>query len=300
MEKETSMDVCPWAYLNGEVVPAGEARISPFDRAFLFAHAAYEVTAVYGGRLVDWPGHASRLARTLEGIDVPVPMDGPALEALHLDLMARNGVDEGLIYLQVTAGAYGFREFAGPETLEPSVFLFATAKPLIADTARDGVAAISVDDTRWKRRDYKTTQLLSQALAYRLARQSGAQTAFMVEDGLVTEAASANAWIVTDDGQLVTRHLSASILAGITRDRVSALLAREGVSLEERAFSIEEVVQAREAFTTSAGAIIAPVLSIDGTAIGTGQPGPVTRLVQRLYYAHIGADVARVAPWALP
>ncbi|MEL6245893.1 MAG: aminotransferase class IV [Pseudomonadota bacterium] len=285
-------------YLNGLFLPANEARISPFDRGFLFAHAAYEVTAMYDGRLVDWPGHAARLARTLEGIALPVPVAD--LEALHIELADRNAMAEGLVYLQVTGGAYGFRDFAGPESLEPSVFMFVSPKALIGAAARDGIAAVSLPDTRWRRRDFKTTQLLSQALAYRTAKAAGAQTAFMHEDGTVTEAASANAWIVTAEGTLVTRDLSTDILHGITRAKALSLLNPADVSVEERSFSLEEVRGAREAFTTSAGAIIAPVIALDGAPIGDGKPGPVTRQVQRLYYEAMGADVASVAPWATP
>jgi len=285
-------------YLNGLFLPANEARISPFDRGFLFAHAAYEVTAMYDGRLVDWPGHAARLARTLEGIALPVPVAD--LEALHIELADRNAMAEGLVYLQVTGGAYGFRDFAGPESLDPSVFMFVSPKALIGAAARDGIAAVSLPDTRWRRRDFKTTQLLSQALAYRTAKAAGAQTAFMHEDGTVTEAASANAWIVTAEGTLVTRDLSTDILHGITRAKALSLLNPADVSVEERSFSLEEVRGAREAFTTSAGAIIAPVIALDGAPIGDGQPGPVTRQVQRLYYEAMGADVASVAPWATP
>ncbi|MEO1472644.1 MAG: aminotransferase class IV [Pseudomonadota bacterium] len=285
-------------YLNGLFLPANEARISPFDRGFLFAHAAYEVTAMYDGRLVDWPGHAARLARTLEGIALPVPVAD--LEALHIELADRNAMAEGLVYLQVTGGAYGFRDFAGPESLEPSVFMFVSPKALIGAAARDGIAAVSLPDTRWRRRDFKTTQLLSQALAYRTAQAAGAQTAFMHEDGTVTEAASANAWIVTAEGMLVTRDLSTDILHGITRAKALSLLNPADVSVEERSFSLEEVRGAREAFTTSAGAIIAPVIALDGAPIGDGKPGPVTRQVQRLYYEAMGADVASVAPWATP
>ena len=293
------MSVCSWVYLDGTIVPARDAAVSPFDRAFLFAHGAYEVTAVYNGHLVDWPEHAARLARSLEGIDIPMPMDTDVLEAVHRTLIERNALKEGLIYLQVTAGSYGFRDFAGPEDLDPSLFLFATEKSLIGPTARDGIAAISIEDTRWKRRDYKTTQLLSQALAYRQARAAGAKTALMVEDGLVTEAASANAWIVTPRGELITRDLSSAILPGITRNRVQSLLSGNNLRVEERAFSLDEVHGASEAFTTSAGAIIAPIVSLDGTPIGSGHPGPVTRTIQRLYYQHIGADLEADAPWTL-
>jgi D-alanine transaminase len=226
-------------------------------------------------------------------------MSADELLALHKDLMARNELTEGLIYLQVTAGAYGARDFAGPETLTPGLFLFTTAKPLITDVARDGIHAISVHDTRWARRVMKTPQLLSQALAYREARRAGAETAWLHEDGIVTEAASANAWIVTTDNTLVTRNLSHSLLPGITRQSIIRLMADHDYTIEERAFTLDEAYAASEAFTTSTGVVIAPVLSMDGKPIGSGKPGPVTRAVQRHYYEYFGADVASIAPWAL-
>ena len=241
----------------------------------------------------------SRLSRTLAGIGIPDPLPGGGWGKVHRDLIDYNGLTQGLIYLQVTAGAYGLRDFAGPEEFEPTVFLYADARPLIGETARNGIRAVFLDDTRWKRRDMKTTQLLSQALAYRTAREAGADTAFLVEDGRVTEAASANAWIVDGEGQLVTRDLSPSILPGITRAGVLDLLEGSGLHLVERAFTPDEALAAKEAFTTSAGAMIAPVIAIDGQAIGDGRPGPVTRQIQRLYYQAMGADVAAVAPWTM-
>lgn len=288
-----------WVYLNGQFVGAEAARISPFDRGFLFGHGAYEVTAVFAGELIDWAGHLARLQRTLAGIDIALALSGAELRALHEDLLARNRVSEGLVYLQVTGGAYGARDFAGPEILQPGVFMFTTTKPLITAVARDGLHAISQPDTRWARRDMKTVQLLSQVLAYRAARASGAQIAWLHEDGVVTEAASANAWIVTGDGALVTRELSSAILAGITRQSVLGLMREDGCRVEERAFTLDEVYSATEAFTTSTGVVIAPVLSLDGKTIGDGVPGPVTRAVQRLYYTHLGADIAVRAPWAM-
>jgi D-alanine transaminase len=286
-------------FLNGAFRPVGEATISPFDRGFLFAHAAYEVTAVYDGKFIDLERHLSRLRRTLDGIAIPNPYSDEAWAEIHTDLIDKNGVEEGLVYLEVTGGAYGLRDFAGPETFEPTVFLYADARPLIGDAARDGIKAIFLEDSRWKRRDMKTVQLLSQALAYRAAREAGADTAFMVEDGYVTEAASANAWIVDTAGRLITRELSHSILPGITRAGVMDLLKGSGIELVERAFTPDEVRGAAEAISTSAGAMVAPVVMIDGQTVGDGKPGPVTRRIQRLYYEAMGVDVAVVAPWAL-
>ncbi len=286
-------------YLDGEFLEADRAKVSIFDRGFLFGHAAYEVTAVYDGALIDWPGHAARLMRTLHGLEIAMTLSPERLQAMQTELLARNSCREGLVYLNVSAGAYGGRDFAGPDHLVAKVMAFVTAKGLIGAPARDGISAISRPDTRWMRRDLKTTQLLSQALAYRAAREADAVTAWMHEDGMVTEAASANAWIVTAQGELVTRALSVHILAGITRAAVLEGAADAGASVSERTFSLSEVAGAREAFTTSAGALIVPVVRFDGQAIGDGRPGPVTRRIQRRYYERIGADVARAAPWAL-
>ena len=288
-------------YLDGEFLAADQARVSIFDRGFLFGHAAYEVTAVYGGALIDWPRHAARLMRTLHGLDIPMGLSPERLQMMQMELLAHNGCTEGLVYLNVSAGAYGARDFAGPDHIVASVMAFVTAKTLIGEAARNGISAISRPETRWLRRDLKTTQLLSQALAYRAAREADAVTAWMHEEGMVTEAASANAWIVTAEGELVTREVSSHILAGITRAAVldEDAAAAQGAKVVERAFSLAEVARAREAFTTSAGALVLPVVRFDGQPIGDGRPGPVTRRVQRRYYERIGADVSKVAPWAL-
>lgn len=293
------MPICPVVHLNGTFLPHSEARVSPLDRGFLFAHAAYEVTAVYNGQFVDLPGHLARLSRTLAGIAIPDPLSPSGWKALHTELIVRNEMTEGLVYLEVTGGAYDTRDFAGPDEFMPTVFAYADSKSLIGPAARDGIRAVFQDDMRWKRRDMKTTQLLSQALAYREARAKGADTAFMVEDGFVTEAASANAWIVTREGEIITRNLSPSILSGITRAGVLALSGKGGLTITERAFTPDDAACAAEIFTTSAGAMIAPVTHLEGKPVGNGAPGPVTRKVQRLYYEAMGADVASAAPWTL-
>ena len=294
------MPICQEVYLDGAFTPLERARISPFDRGFLFAHAAYEVTAVYNNRFIDLSGHLSRLARTLDGIGIPNPYGNDAWTSIHEELIARNQMREGLIYLQVTAGAYGERDFAGAAVFQPTIFMFANATPLITGKAQHGIKAILIDDTRWTRRDMKTTQLLSQALAYRAATLAGADTAFLIENGCVTEAASANAWIVDHEGRLITRQLSPSILPGITRAWVMNFMDHFEMQVEERAFTPDEAKAAREVFTTSAGALIAPVIELDGAQIGDGTPGPATRHLQRTYYEAMGADVATAAPWLLP
>ncbi|MEO0881224.1 MAG: aminotransferase class IV [Pseudomonadota bacterium] len=286
-----------WVFQGDSFVEAEAASLSLFDRGFLFAHAAYEVTAVYNSQLIDFDLHMERLKRTLEAIEIePLQED---LRFLHEELLARNGIEQGLVYVQVSAGNQGPRDFLGPDRLDPSLFMFATEKALIGDNARDGVTAITMEDSRWRRRDLKTTQLLSQSLAYRAARRAGSFTAFMHEDGVVTEAASANAWIVKEDSTLITRDLSPALLPGITRERALTLLREHGHSVEERPFTLEEARSATEAFTTSTGAVILPITHLDGAPVGKGAPGPVTRTVQRLYYEYIGVNTALVAPWVL-
>ena len=292
------MAVAKYVYLDGVYMTATEARISPFDRGNLFADAVYEVTAVYGGRFMDLDGHMKRLERSLSELDFSTKPDLADIAKMHEELVSLNGLDEGQVYLQVSRGAYGDRDFPVPDTIQPSVFAFAAAKPLIdTQAAREGISAILADDVRWARRDIKTTQLLAQTLAKSAAKAAGAGDAWMVEDGHITEAASANAWIVTVDGVLVTRHLSNQILAGITRASVISRLGN--LHFEERAFTPEEAKAAVEAFSTSASALVMPVIEIDGVKIGNGKPGPVTRGVQRAYYEAMGADVDSVAPWAL-
>lgn len=279
-----------WVFVNGDFVAAEAAHVSPFDRGFLFAHAAYEVTAIYKGRFIDLDRHLARLTRTLDGLEIELPeLD---FVALHQELVRKNEIEEGLVYVQVTAGTHGPRDFFGPERLISSVFAFASKRTLIGEAARTGITAISTPDTRWARRDLKTTQLVSQSLAYRAARRVGADTAIMHENSVVTEAASANLWIVDADGTLITRQLSSALLPGITRARVLDLLGPGASQIEERAFTLEELAAAREAFTTSTGLVIAPILSVDGQAIGTGSPGDITRKIQAAYYTYIGADIS--------
>ncbi len=297
IESSPFMQPAEIVYLNGSFVKKEDACLSPFDRGFLFSHAAYEVTGVFDGALIDFDGHMARLNRTLEGIDIPREGLADHLRKLHEELIARNGVTEGFVYLQVTGGAYGRREFGGPETLSPGIFMFCETRNLIGEKAQHGVSAITIEDQRWKRRDYKTTQLLSQALAYREAERVGAFGAILHEDGMVTEGASANLWVVLDAETLVTRNLGRQILPGITRQSVLDHLGREGITVEERAIALPELLAAREVFTTSATGLILPVVELDGTPVGNDRPGPVTRRVQGQYYRGIGADLGARAPW---
>jgi len=272
-------------YVNGDYLPEEAATISIFDRGFLFADGVYEVTSVLGGRLIDFPGHLARLHRSLGELEMPAPVDDAALEAIHRELVARNALEEGMIYLQVTRGAAD-RDFVWPAEPKPSLVMFTQARPL-ADTkaAREGIRVITVPDIRWARRDIKTVQLLAPSMCKMMARKAGCDDAWMVEDGFVTEGTSNNAWIVTRDGVLVTRDLSTAILHGITRAAVLDCAQTAQIRIEERPFTPEEARGAAEAFVTAASAFVMPVVGIDGVRIGDGTPGPLTRRLRELYLA---------------
>jgi D-alanine transaminase len=272
-------------HVNGAFVPEDEARISVFDRGFLFADGVYEVTSVLGGRLVDFAGHCARLDRSLRALGMANPHDDAGWLALHREVVARNGLKDGLVYLQVTRGNPGDRDFAYPPLgTPPTVVLFTQAKPGLADSpaARSGWSVIAIPDLRWGRRDIKTVQLLYPSMAKMAARAAGADDAWMIEDGLVTEGTSNNAWIVRAD-RIVTRQLGHEILHGITRAAVLRLAAEAGMAVEERPFTLAEAQAAEEAFVTSASAFVMPVVRIDGVALGDGRPGPVTRRLRALY-----------------
>jgi D-alanine transaminase len=270
-------------YVNGAYVPEEEAKVSVFDRGFLFADGVYEVTSVLEGRLVDFAGHLERLHRSLDELEMPAPASDAEIEAVHRELVARNGLVEGMVYLQATRGPAD-RDFAFPAEPRPSLVLFTQARPLV-DTAaaRDGIRVIAVPDIRWARRDIKTVQLLAPSLCKMQARKAGKDDAWLVEDGFVTEGTSSNAWIVTRDGALVTRDLSTAILHGITRAAVMACARAARIRVEERAFTLQEAQGAAEAFVTAASAFVTPVVEIDGRPVGDGRPGPVTRRLREVY-----------------
>lgn len=272
-------------YVNGDYVPEDAARVSVFDRGFLFADAVYEVTSVLEGRLVDFGGHLARLHRSLGELSMAAPLDDTELEAMHRELVARNEVAEGMVYMQVTRGVAD-RDFAFPVGVAPGLIAFTQARRLVdAPAARTGLRVISVQDLRWARRDIKTTQLLGPSLCKMMAKKAGADDAWFVEEGFVTEGTSNNAWIVTADGALVTRNLSASILHGITRAAVQAYAKAAQIRVEERPFTIAEAQGAAEAFITAASAFVTPVVEIDGQPVGDGTPGPVTRRLREIYIA---------------
>jgi D-alanine transaminase len=272
-------------FVNGDYVPEEEARISVFDRGFLFADGVYEVVSILGGKLIDFDGHMARLRRSLGALGMEMPMPAEALLAMHRELVARNGVGEGMVYLQVTRGAAD-RDFVFPPPDTPrSVVAFTQAVPLVdKPAAREGIRIITVPDIRWGRRDIKTVQLLAPSMCKMAAKRAGKDDAWMVEDGLVTEGTSNNAYIVTG-GAIITRDLSQAILHGITRLAVLRLAREAQMRLEERAFTVEEATAADEAFITSASSFVTPVVEIDGVAIGTGAPGPVAARLREIYIA---------------
>ncbi len=270
-------------YVNGEYLPEEEAKVSVFDRGFLFADGVYEVTSVLGGKLIDFAGHAARLARSLGELEMARPVDDEALLDIHRELVARNGVVDGLVYLQITRGAAD-RDFLFPTDATPTLVMFTQSKPGLADSAasRSGIKVISIPDIRWGRRDIKTVQLLYPSMGKMMAKKAGADDAWMVEDGMVTEGTSNNAYIVKGN-RIITRHLGTEILHGITRAAVLRFAREAQMEVEERPFTIDEAMAADEAFITSASAFVMPVVSIDGAILGDGTPGKVSRRLREIY-----------------
>lgn len=273
-------------YVNGRYLPEAKATVSIFDRGFLMADGVYEVTSVLGGKLIDFGGHAARLERSLTELDMASPVTMEALLEIHRELVRLNNIDEGLIYLQITRGNPGDRDFAfpDPEKTPSTIVLFTQAKPGLADnpTAKKGLKVISIDDIRWGRRDIKTVQLLYPSMGKMMAKKAGVDDAWFVEDGKVTEGTSNNAYIVKG-GKIITRDLSSDILHGITRAAVLRFAREAQMEVEERAFTVAEAQGADEAFITSASAFVLPVVEIDGVALGNGAPGPVASRLREIY-----------------
>jgi D-alanine transaminase len=273
-------------YVNGEYLPEDEAKVSVFDRGFLMADGVYEVTSVLDGKLVDFDGHAVRLDRSLSELSMRAPVTRDELLEIHRELVERNDLTDGLVYLQITRGAPADRDFAfpDPDEVPPTIVLFTQSKPGLADApaAKTGIKVISIDDIRWGRRDIKTVQLLYPSMGKMMAKAQGCDDAWMVEDGYVTEGTSNNAYIVKD-GRIVTRPKSSDILHGITRAAVLRYAAEAQMEVDERPFTLEEAKAADEAFVTSASTFVMPVVEIDGTPVGTGAPGPVAARLREIY-----------------
>ncbi len=272
-------------FVNGSYLPEDQATVSIFDRGFLMADGVYEVVSVLNGKLLDFDGHMARLARSLDALGIAHPMtDAEWLDA-HRRLVADNAVTDGLVYLQVTRGNPGDRDFAFPPAdTPPTVVMFTQSKPGLAENpqAKTGLRICTVPDIRWARRDIKTVQLLYPSMAKMEAKARGCDDAWLVEDDVVTEGTSNNAYIVKG-GTIVTRALSSDILHGITRAAVLRFAREAQMTVEERSFTVAEAKAADEAFVTSASAFVMPVVEIDGTRLGDGTPGPVARRLREIY-----------------
>lgn len=273
-------------YVNGDYLPETEATVSIFDRGFLMADGVYEVTSVLGGKLIDFDGHAVRLQRSLDELEMRSPISKEDLLEVHRELVRVNEIDEGMIYLQITRGAPGDRDFVfpDPETTTPTIVLFTQSKPGLANSpaAQKGMKVISIDDIRWGRRDIKTVQLLYPSMGKMMAKKAGADDAWMIEDGYVTEGTSNNAYIVKGN-KIITRALSNDILHGITRAAVLRFAQEAQMEVEERNFTIDEAKEADEAFITSASTFVMPVVEIDGVPLGEGEPGRVAPRLREIY-----------------
>ncbi len=276
-------------FVNGSYLPEDQATVSIFDRGFLMADGVYEVVSVLGGKLLDFDGHMARLARSLDALGIAQPMRDADWLAAQRRLVADNAITDGLVYLQVTRGNPGDRDFAyPPEDTAPTVVMFTQSKPGLAENpqAQTGLRICTVPDIRWARRDIKTVQLLYPSMAKMEAKARGCDDAWLVEDGpsgqVVTEGTSNNAYIVKG-GSIVTRALSNDILHGITRAAVLRFAREAQMTVEERSFTVDEARAADEAFITSASAFVMPVVEIDGTAVGDGRPGPVARRLREIY-----------------
>jgi D-alanine transaminase len=270
------------AYINGSFVPLQDAKISVLDRGFLFADGIYEVSAVLGGRLVDNSAHLARLQRSVGEIALPLPETLERIEEIQHELIERNTLREGVVYIQVTRGAAP-RDFVFPRGVKPTLVMFTQAKNLV--DAPTGIAVLTLPDIRWARRDIKSVGLLAQVLAKQAAAEAGCQEAWMIEDGKVTEGGSSSAFILTQDDVLVTRPNSSAILPGCTRKAVIALAQERQLRVEERAFSLDEALAAKEAFITSASSFVQPVVRIDGHSVAGGTPGPMAIRLREIYVA---------------
>jgi D-alanine transaminase len=273
-------------YVNGDYLPEGDAKVSIFDRGFLMADGVYEVTSVLDGKLIDFDGHVKRLWRSLGELEMTCPVSEDELLAMHRELVARNGIDQGMIYLQVTRGNPGDRSFVFPDpNLPGTIVAFTQNIPNLADApaAKTGFKVITVPDLRWSRVDIKTVQLLYPSMGKMAAKKAGVDDSWFTDEaGAVTEGTSNNAYIVTGN-RIITRALGSDILHGITRAAVLRFAAEAQFEIEERPFTPAEAQAADEAFSTAASIFVMPVVEVDGKAVGTGKPGPVATRLREIY-----------------
>lgn len=272
-------------YVNGQYLPEEEATVSIFDRGFVMGDAVYEVTSVLEGKILEFEGHMTRLARSLSELEMTCDLTRDQWLEIHRELIARNNVTEGMVYLQVSRGNAGDRDFHYPPAgTPPTVVLYTQSKPGLADDpkAKVGIKVISIPDLRWHRRDIKTVQLLYPSMAKMAAEKAGKHDAWFVEDGFVTEGSSNNVYIVKGN-KIITRQLSNDILHGITRASLLSYAAEAQMEIEERPFTIAEAQAADEAFFTSASAFVMPVVEVDDVALNGGKVGPVAMRLREIY-----------------
>ena len=276
-------------FVNGSYVPKQEATISVFDRGFIFGDGVYEVVPVIAGKMVDKAYFIERLARSLGELEIEWPCSRDDVLAMLNELITRNALIEGMVYLQITRGIAD-RDFAFPADITSSIVAFSSELTLIDNpAARTGIPVMTTPDLRWKRRDIKSVNLLGQVLAKQNAVTRGGKEGWMIENGVITEGVSSSAYIVKEQ-VIITRPLSNEILPGIRRRTLLELCEKEGITLEQRLFTLDEALAADEAFITSATTIVLPVVSIDGSTIGTGEPGPITQKLRSLYLARLKAE----------
>ena len=273
------------AYVNGSFVPMADAKVSILDRGFLFADGIYEVAAVLDGKLIDNASHLARLERSVGEISLALPESVERIQEIQKELVERNKLVNGMVYLEVTRGADTGRDFAFPKgDIKPTLVMFTSVKEIVnAETAETGIGVITVPDIRWFRRDIKSVALLAQVLAKQAAAEAGAGEAWMIEDGKVTEGGSSSCFILTQDDVIVTRQNGSAILPGCTRKAVVALAEEHQLRVEERAFTVDEALAAKEVFITSATVFVQAVVTIDGKTVAGGKPGPMTRRLREIY-----------------
>jgi D-alanine transaminase len=278
------------AYVAGQYLPHRQAAVHIEDRGFQFADGVYEVIAVVEGHLVDEERHLTRLRRSLAELRIAAPIGDAALKIVIREVVRRNGVDTGIVYLQVTRGVAP-REHAFPKTAKPSLVVTSRrSRPPDPRLGHDGIAVITIPDIRWQRCDIKSVALVANVLGKQQAREAGAYEAWQVDrDGQITEGTSTNAWIVIADNTVVTRSPDHAILDGVTRLAIIDILRREGYRLVERPFTVAEAKTAREAFLTSTTADLLPVVRVDDAPIGNGRPGLLTEKLRAAYFAHAAA-----------
>ena len=278
------------AYVNGLYLPHRRAAVHVEDRGYQFADGVYEVIAVKNGRLVDDIPHLERLDRSLRELEIAPPMSRAALRVVMAEMLRRNRIRDGILYIQMTRGVAA-RNHPFPADGDASVVMTARLEPpQDPGLAENGVDVISIPDIRWKRCDIKSVSLLPNVLGKQLAHRAGAFEAWQINDqGYVTEGTSTNAWIVDAEGRLCTPPIDQQILGGITRRRILKLAEREGIEFSERYFTLKEAQSAREAFITSATTLVLPVTTIDDAVIGNGKPGTFTCRLREHYLAFMAA-----------